>query len=357
MGQTRHRYQYRSLFWPVLLIGLGIILLLENLNLIPAVNLTVLFRLWPLLLIVIGLDLLVGHRSPFLGALIGLILALAVAVLVVMAPALGLTATPTVNSSSFREPLAGATSARIDLDLSVGTSTIQALSDSPDLIQADLTHVGEVQFTAQGETEKVITLRQVNTAINFDLFDIANTFKDLRWEIGLSPNIPLALDISGGVGNANINLSSLQLTDLNLNGGVGAVSLTLPATEQPYFAQIAGDVGSVKVNIEDGATLNANIDGGLGAFNLTIGDDADVSLQIKGDVGNFIIDLPNNTAARLGANVDVGKVSVPARFNLISGGDRQGPSQQGVWQTPNFEQADRRIIIEFKGDVGGLTLR
>ena len=62
---------YRSLFWPLVLIGVGVIWLLGNLGVISWTNLTVLFRLWPLLLIAIGLDLLIGRQSPAIGALIG----------------------------------------------------------------------------------------------------------------------------------------------------------------------------------------------------------------------------------------------------------------------------------------------
>ena len=57
------RQGYRSLFWPIILIGVGLIWLLGNFGIISGANLAVLFRLWPLALIVIGLDLLFGRQS------------------------------------------------------------------------------------------------------------------------------------------------------------------------------------------------------------------------------------------------------------------------------------------------------
>jgi hypothetical protein len=63
----------RSLFWPVVLIGVGIVWMLYNLDLISNVNLSAAIQLWPLLLIGIGMDLLFGRRFPIVSALIGLV--------------------------------------------------------------------------------------------------------------------------------------------------------------------------------------------------------------------------------------------------------------------------------------------
>ena len=54
----------RSLFWPILLIGVGIISLLVTFNVLPSISLRALIRLWPLILIIIGLQLIFGRRSP-----------------------------------------------------------------------------------------------------------------------------------------------------------------------------------------------------------------------------------------------------------------------------------------------------
>src|SRR5258708_24246109 len=54
----RMRPNYRSFFWPVVLIVIGIFALLVDLNLISADRLYRLADLWPLILIVIGLELI-----------------------------------------------------------------------------------------------------------------------------------------------------------------------------------------------------------------------------------------------------------------------------------------------------------
>ena len=83
-----------DLFWPILMIGIGVIASLVRLGWLPEKNLLMLLNLWPLLLIVAGLGVLFRSRSSWLGAILGV---LVVAVLFVVAFAggrLGLSSVP-----------------------------------------------------------------------------------------------------------------------------------------------------------------------------------------------------------------------------------------------------------------------
>jgi hypothetical protein len=53
----------RSLVGPVILIGLGVVFLLNNLGVLAWSVWEVILRLWPILLVAAGLDLLLGRRS------------------------------------------------------------------------------------------------------------------------------------------------------------------------------------------------------------------------------------------------------------------------------------------------------
>ena len=74
--------QYRSFFWPGLLILIGVLALLANTNVISVERLDRLTDLWPVILVVIGL-LLIVRRTPMPAATeaiaAGVILLLAVA--------------------------------------------------------------------------------------------------------------------------------------------------------------------------------------------------------------------------------------------------------------------------------------
>ncbi|MBC7250601.1 MAG: hypothetical protein H5T62_09990 [Anaerolineae bacterium] len=71
----RSRRRPPSVFWPLMLIGVGVVLLLANLGYLPWQAWSVLWRLWPLLLVALGIDLLIGRRSV-LGAIISAVLIL-----------------------------------------------------------------------------------------------------------------------------------------------------------------------------------------------------------------------------------------------------------------------------------------
>lgn len=73
MPYQSYRKSTVSFFWPIIIIGAGVVWLLNNLNIIPSENLWILLRLWPALLIVAGLNVVFARRLPLLGALFGLL--------------------------------------------------------------------------------------------------------------------------------------------------------------------------------------------------------------------------------------------------------------------------------------------
>lgn len=334
MGEVSVRKTgYRSLFWPIVLIAVGVIWLLGNLGVISGTNLVVLFRLWPLLLIVVGLDLLFGRQSPVIGALIGVGAVVVIIVLMLVGPSIGLGAPEMdITRDSYSESRGDATSATIDLDLSVGTTSIQALTDSSDLFAAEVSHVGTMDYSAEGETQKTIRLKQDDTRINFFegfgfLGAVFDSEQDLYWKVGLSPDVPIDLTINAGVGESNLDLSQLELSGLDIDIGVGQLDLRLPAADSAYDAKLRGGAGNVTI---------------------TIADDADLTLDINGGVGNFNIDVPDNAAVRINADIGLGDVTVLGDFNKI-GSD--------TWETSDYSEAARRITIDFEGGVGQLTVQ
>jgi hypothetical protein len=72
-GRSHHRSP--SFFWPLVLIGAGVLLLLSNLGFVSWESWNLVWRLWPLLLIGMGIELLIGRRST-LGAIVSGVLIL-----------------------------------------------------------------------------------------------------------------------------------------------------------------------------------------------------------------------------------------------------------------------------------------
>ena len=67
-----------SIFLPLILIGLGALLLLRNAGLIQVSIWDVVGRLWPLIPVLIGIELLIGQRSPRASVLVMLLVSIGI---------------------------------------------------------------------------------------------------------------------------------------------------------------------------------------------------------------------------------------------------------------------------------------
>jgi len=335
----QQRWEGRSLFWPLILIGVGLVWLLSNLGILQPASIGVLFRLWPLILIVVGLDLLFGRRSPMMGTVIGVGAVILIIILMLVGPSLGWMQSAEVKEASYSEPLAGAESAQVNLDLSVAEATVRPLSDSNNLFEANLRYVGDVIYNVSGEGEKTITLRQSdqpNNGFNFWDWNFWDSDNNLRWDIGLNPDVPINLDVSSGVSSSTLDLKDLQLTGLHVNTGVGSVNLTLPNMPDSYDVNISGGTGSTDITVDEGAA---------------------VTFEISGGVGSVTVDVPDDAAVRVDASTGVGGIDVPSNFQRISGDEDNFVGDEGVWETEGFADADRQIVIRYEGGVGSFEVK
>ncbi|HEX9012471.1 MAG TPA: DUF5668 domain-containing protein [Anaerolineaceae bacterium] len=313
------------MFWPIVLIGVGIIWLMGNIGAIAAFDLPVLFRLWPLLLVFLGLDFLIGRRSPLVGAVLGVLAVVLVAGFLLGGRAFGLSSNVQVKTERFSTPIDEATSASVLLAFSDSPASVSSLSGSADLIEADLTYIGAINFRATGTARKVVRLAR-NEA-DFLLFTPLYWDPSLNWQIQLTPRIPLALTINGGSGESRLDLSLLQLTSLKVSMGSGASAFTAPASGSQPLIEVSGGSGSMDWTIPAGAGLEMRVSGGSGSINIHLPSAPVVELDLK--------------------DKDAGSVSFPT-------GWVQAPAaagSQATWETPGFAPSPHavRIIIEHAG--------
>ena len=262
-----------------------------------------------------------------------------------------------VKHGQFSEPVGAATSARVRIDFSVGESTVTALSASENLIEADLTYVGEVELKATGEQQKVVHLSQGAGAAEWfrSAFGWIGSGQRLRWDIALTPNIPLELDLHGGAGRSTLDLSALQLTGMNMGAGAGEFVLQLPGGK--YNARYSGGVGRSSISVPSGADIDLTVSSGAGEVNLDIKDGAALNTRISGGVGQCNVSVPGGAAVRLEARTGIGSINAGAGLQRMSSSGGEFFDKGGVWQTANFETAERKIVIHFEGGVGALNVR
>jgi hypothetical protein len=346
------RSHYRSFFWPVVLIGVGLLWLLGNLGIISSANLVSLLRLWPVLLIFIGLDLIFARRFPLIGGLLGLALVLLMAGMMIFSPQLALATDEELKTETFSEPLEGAAAADIDLDFWSIPMQVQALDGSTNLFEAEITHTGEVIFQAEGGEQRAIRLSHEN--LSLAPWDWFSSIGQQKGTIGLSPEVPIDLAVDIGSGSADLNLAELQLTLLEINGGSGSLDLYLPTQDESFPVRMDTGSGAIDILTSSGAQFDLDLNSGSGSIHIEISPAANATLELNSGSGSVNIDVPAGAAVRVEVRAD-------GSGGLNVGGDLEqvrGDEDTGVWETPGFEDAQDQILIVFAGrGSGSVTVR
>jgi hypothetical protein len=260
--------RYRGGFvWPVILIGAGVVFLLNNLGMVSWDVWATLFRLWPVLLIAIGLDILVGRRFPLGSALLAglLVVVLALAAQGALPVAVNATNSMTVDrTETVSQTLDGAERATVNINFGAGSFNLGALApDSGVLIEgtADLSR-GETlgkSYAVSGDAGTYTLSSNGSWSASADFF----TDNSKKWELSLNRDLPVDLRINAGAGRTMLDLVNLNLRQFKLDGGVGQVTVKLPAKGK-YDVRIDGGVGQVIVIVPEGLAARAQVDGGLG---------------------------------------------------------------------------------------------
>lgn len=313
-AERRPRRHPPSLFWPLVFIGAGVILLLSNLGYVPWQSWNILWRLWPLLLVALGVDLLIGRRS-LLGAIVsGLVLLLLIGLVVALVvfaqniPQLAeLARAPELHTEHIEYPRDDVESARIALDFSAAPCFVSALQDSPNLIEADVILRDELVFeTGMRGSQADVRLDSRFAGTRFWPFDPEG---DERWDVRLSPRVPLELLLDTGSGRCEFDLTGLQIDALDLNSGSGAIELILPSAST-FRARVDSGSGSVSIVVPQGVGARVELDSGSGSFR------------------------PDE------------------RFRLVEG-KRDGDS---VWETRDFDDAEHTITLEIDQGSGSISI-
>lgn len=186
-------------------------------------------------------------------------------------------ATP-VAHQSIRQPAEPAARAEISITTGVSQLQIGALDGSGDLI------AGEVAYDARNRLEQQYNLSGDTATFTLEERDagglkplIRSGDEQIRWDLGLSRQLPISLAVHAGVGENTLDLAELRVTELNLSMGVGNTALTLPRQGQ-VLANIAGGIGNLTVTIPRG--MAARIDTGSDLGNVRIMGD----YALKGNV-------------------------------------------------------------------------
>ena len=273
MSENRTR-RPGSVVWPLLLISLGLVFLLNNLGVISWNVWNVLWRMWPVVLVAIGLDLVFGRRSG-VGAAIS-----AVIILAMFAGAFWLVSfTGDVWAGdqvleSISQPLGDVSQAEVDISMDVGLLEVSALSGTSDLLIEGEIHVSEFEEVR----EKV---RTYGDSVDYSLSTIGQAYhpnwlfsnqadEEKEWFLALNPDVPMDLRIDTGVGKSVLDLTGMTLKSLDIDSGVGEIQVILPL-KGSFEVRVSGGVGKLEIQVPEGMAARINVDTGLGNVSV-VGD-------------------------------------------------------------------------------------
>jgi hypothetical protein len=300
-------YRYRSLFFPVVLIAIGIIVLLSNTGVLSAQALERLGDLWPLLLVIFGLQLILNHTLPRQQAtLVGLgatvVIVVAAVAYAVLAPATSF-GTQGIDSKA---QLGGLSAASLDLNYGAASIDVNAGGLGDLLYQAHVDYPG-------GENPPTISLDretgalQIHESSSFSPFHLFGAQRR-HVQLTLTDKVPWSIQIGGGAANLRLDLRHAQLTKVDVSGGANQLDAQFPTPK-----------GTVSVSVSGGAN-------------------------------NITIVAPAQSQWRIAVSGGVSAVTINGSTSGNPGGDFQQ-------QSPGYGSATDRFDIEISGGASHLDFR
>ena len=215
----------RGVFWPLLLIALGLVFLLANFGFISGVSWLAIASLWPLLLVLIGLDIAFARRWP---------LPTLVAEVAVIAAGLALVAySPNLSPGIFvfgdrggagvadvTVPRGDAT--QLSLTLNAGATRAYHVSGGAAALVDAHSANPDLRVRPTGTTRADVRIDQVSPGGFFHPVGEADI------AIHIASDVPTSLTINAGAGQFDIDLSDVRLTAADVNVGASSMRFVLP---------------------------------------------------------------------------------------------------------------------------------
>ncbi len=250
----------RSLFWPCLLIGLGLLGALSAINLFDASLFDILAQFWPVLLIGAGLDLLLVRNRPKFG------LGLALIVLAIMG----------LYGISYREPSYDMYTQSLERPQAakvVVTERGSTLEIRPELLEDQASIAGIIQATNINLREIQPDSEQVTIMLGQN-----EPFGAKKFPQTILVSIDHAVDFEWDLRDVSLNadLTSLQIGTVNAELQAGTATIQL-AERGEYHFNI--DATTLELSLPPEVAVRIHRDDTASAFNL----DQSLNIQLVDD--------------------------------------------------------------------------
>lgn len=224
-------------FWAVVLVAGGFLLLMNNLGLFN-VNLWSLF--WPTLLIVLGVWFLIGAA----------------------------TGTGEFVMEECSVDLDDAESASITVKYGAGRLQLDSSAEEGKLVSGTFANGLNARVRKEGSELDVVL--QPHSQSFPEVFFPGNWIsgKGLSWDFGLSKEIPLKMAFETGAADIHLDLTHLQVKDLVLKTGASSTEIKLPANAGTTYFKVEAGAASLAIRVPEGVAARVDADAGLASVSV-----------------------------------------------------------------------------------------
>lgn len=174
------------------------------------------------------------------------------------------------------------------------------------------------------------------------------------WKLLYTDAVPISFDIELGLGEADIDMSGLNVKDFDLSTGASSVRLAFNEPNKNVIETMTIEAGLSKFKAMGLGNANfkrLNFEGGVGKYVLDFHGSLKREVDVDAEVGlgTLVIVIPSNVGAR-----------VMYEKNWISDLDIDDDfADQGddVYQTSNYSTASGRINLTVEAGFGSVEIR
>jgi hypothetical protein len=253
----------RGMFWPLVLIVIGLVFLLVNIGAVGPVSALALLSLWPLLLILAGVDIAFGRRWP-LGVLAFDVVVIALGIaLVAGRPSIATPFGPVAwfsrsdggGTSSVSQPRGDAKSMTLRLNGGAGSYTV--VGGGSDLVSAKSDQDNLVLRSSGGTDRPDVRIDQSDRGAHFG--GGAPTHVDVT----IASDVPTSLNLNAGAGDFVVDLRDVKLTDAHMNVGAASLRIVLPRPTADVTITVSAGASNVIVEIPEDVEARVTTSGAL----------------------------------------------------------------------------------------------
>jgi hypothetical protein len=252
----------RGLFWPLLLITIGLVFLLVNFGFIPGVTALSLLNLWPLLLVLAGIDIAIGRRWPL--AALGIDVA-------VIALGLALLSTQPAFVGGPFFVIGGTAGGEHDVSVARQSATSLSLSFNGGAGRFRFGG-GSAQLVEAHSNYDDLIVRRTNFDSGGDHADVRIDQNTRRSgapsgtpdvETRIANDVSTTLSVNGGAGEFTVDLRDVTLRSADLNVGAASLILTLPKPTGMVTIDVNAGASSIVIEVPDGVEAQVTTKGAL----------------------------------------------------------------------------------------------